>query len=231
VSGGTTGNSYGIYNTGGSTLIVNGNVTGGTTTLAHGIELVSGTLTVNGSVASSGTSTGAGIDVSGAATVTVNGDITAGQSAAGLVGVASGTIVIAGNLYGNANGTPAIYAPVWRRGTMPAVKQYRIALDGVSTYGTFYTADNSLGQAAVTDVRYGVVYAGGALTGKCRIPPPAAVALGTPVDATTGTAAVTPQQIWDKLAAELTVAGSIGERLQNAATIASVGEQLAAAIP
>jgi len=83
---------------------------------------------------------------------------------------------------------------------------------------------------AATDVRDGVSYASGALTGTCAVPAAGSVALGVPVDATTGTAALTPADVWDTLTSSLTTAGSIGERLKNSASVASTGDQLEAAL-
>ena len=62
-----------------------------------------------------------------------------------------------------------------------------------------FTADNSLGQAAITDVRFGTVYASGELTGVAYIPAAGSVALGVPVDATTGTATLTAQNVRDAI--------------------------------
>jgi hypothetical protein len=58
-----------------------------------------------------------------------------------------------------------------------------------------FTADNSLGQAAITDVRFGTVYASGALTGVAYIPAASSVAFGVPVDNTTGTATLTAADV------------------------------------
>jgi hypothetical protein len=53
-----------------------------------------------------------------------------------------------------------------------------------------YSPGTSLGNPATTDVRDGVTYADGALTGSLIIPPTGSVALGVPVDNTTGTAMI-----------------------------------------
>jgi hypothetical protein len=58
-----------------------------------------------------------------------------------------------------------------------------------------FTADNSLGQAAITDVRFGTVYASGLLTGVAYIPSASSVAFGVPVDNTTGTATLTAADV------------------------------------
>jgi len=58
-----------------------------------------------------------------------------------------------------------------------------------------FTADNSLGQASISDVRFGTVYASGALTGVAYIPTAGSVAAGTPVDNTVGTATLTAANV------------------------------------
>jgi len=67
------------------------------------------------------------------------------------------------------------------------------------------------------------------------VPPASAVAGGVPVDNTIGTALLTAAAIkdavWGALTAELNASGSIGQRLKNTATVASVGDQLAAMNP
>ena len=50
---------------------------------------------------------------------------------------------------------------------------------------------------AASNVRSGVSYASGALTGSCAVPAAGSVALGVPVDNTTGTAALTPAAVWE----------------------------------
>jgi hypothetical protein len=87
---------------------------------------------------------------------------------------------------------------------------------------------------AATDVRDGVSYASGALTGSCKVPAAASVAFGVPVDATTGTAFLSQSDVlaavWGAATSSLTTAGSIGERLKNASTVATNSDQLAAAL-
>lgn len=80
---------------------------------------------------------------------------------------------------------------------------------------------------SASNVRSGLVYNGGNSTGTLAVPAAGSVALGVAVDATTGTAALTPAAVWDYLTASATTASSMGERLKNAATVASVGQALA----
>jgi len=55
---------------------------------------------------------------------------------------------------------------------------------------TIYSPGAALGNPAVTDVRNGTTYASGALTGTLKVPPASSVAVGVPVDNTTGTAII-----------------------------------------
>jgi hypothetical protein len=79
-----------------------------------------------------------------------------------------------------------------------------------------------------SDVRFGVTYESGAKTGTAYIPAAASVGFGVPVDNTTGTAALTPASVWDAATSSLTTSGSIGERLKNASTVDTTGDQFAA---
>jgi hypothetical protein len=78
------------------------------------------------------------------------------------------------------------------------------------------------------NVRDGVSYALNTLTGTLKVPAAGSVALGVPVDNTTGTAVLTSQAVWDYATSSLTTSGSIGERLKNASTVDTTGDQLAA---
>ena len=124
-------------------------------------------------------------------------------------------------------------APEWG---FPLRGRTRYALAGTTdSYVEMFTADNAtFGQPAISNVRAGVVYGGGILTGTCAVPAAGSVALGVPVDNTTGTAILTQANVqsavWNTLTSSLTTAGSIGERLKNAATVATTGEQLATAL-
>lgn len=83
---------------------------------------------------------------------------------------------------------------------------------------------------AASDVRLGVAYNSGTQVGTLAVPLASQVAVGVAVGNTTGTAALTPAAVWDAATSGMNAAGSIGERLKNAATIASTGQQLADAL-
>ena len=78
------------------------------------------------------------------------------------------------------------------------------------------------------NVRTGVVYASGTQTGTLAMPAAGSVAFGVPVDNTTGTALLSPSDVWNAATSAMTTAGSIGERLKNASTVDTTGDQLAA---
>jgi hypothetical protein len=79
-----------------------------------------------------------------------------------------------------------------------------------------------------TNVRSGIVYSAGNLSGTMIVPNQNSVAYGVPVDSGVGTAILRPQDVWDYMRINITGSGSIGERLKNSATISSVGDQIAA---
>jgi len=79
---------------------------------------------------------------------------------------------------------------------------------------------------SINNVRYGVTYASGSLTGTMRVPSPANVRLGVGVDNTVGTAVLTVGDIWNYATNNMTISGSIGDRLKNSATVASTGDQI-----
>jgi len=78
------------------------------------------------------------------------------------------------------------------------------------------------------NVRDGVVYALGSLTGTLKVPSPNSVAFGVPTDDTTGLAVLTPEDVWNAQTSAMNTAGSIGNRLKNTATVDSTGDQIAA---
>lgn len=88
--------------------------------------------------------------------------------------------------------------------------------------------DTIVDSPSASNVRFGTTYALGTQTGTLRVPSPNSVAFGVLTDNTTGTAVLTPQAVWDYATSSLTTSGSIGERLKNASTVDTTGDQLAA---
>jgi hypothetical protein len=94
---------------------------------------------------------------------------------------------------------------------------------------TRFLSPDTLGDSPVpTNVRDGVSYALGTLTGTLKVPSPDSVAKGVPTDNTVGNAVLTPDAVWNYATANLTDANSIGARLKNVSTLETTGEQLEA---
>jgi hypothetical protein len=167
-----------------------------------------------------------------AATISVTGIITAGtgspaiySSFALVSGYGSGTFVrVSGNVVNSTNNL-AIVAPRITIDTNTSTWLYQISTGGNRT---LYAAGVALGNPAITNVRLGTTYgASGELTGELAMPIPATVLLGVLTDNTAGTLLMTPADFWNYLIASGFTADSIGDRLQNAATVATTGGQIA----
>jgi len=189
-------NSHGIRNTSGGSITTTGcTITGAATGGGYGIHNTStGSLVLNSSTINANVL--AGVFNASTGSITSSGDITATNSAHGISSTnASAVVIVSGSLISAANGTVAVYSPKFRMSPAPLVAKTRYALNGTSTYVDMFTADNSLGQASVADVRSGTVYASGNLTGTCAVPAASSVASGVPVGSTTGTATLTAADV------------------------------------
>jgi hypothetical protein len=209
------------------------NITGNTTAATSAAAFLTGSVnyTQIGNVNASTTQV-AIYNNTAAATISVTGIITAGTgapaiySAFGLTsGYGSGTFVkVSGNVV-NTNNVMAIVAPRVTIDTATSSWLFQISTGGNRT---LYAAGVALGNPAITDVRLGTVYgASNELTGTLIVPSPSNVLQGVGTDATVGTLLMTPQQFWDHLISTGFAANSIGDRLQNASTVATTGGQIA----
>ena len=203
VVGGSGGASSGVNNTSNGAVNITGNVTGGSA--AQGV---------------SNTSTGL---------ITIVGNVTPGASQLA-VSSTTATVRISGSFIYGIDGFAPVSAPRIILNTTPTLAKTRYALNGAGTYVDMFTTDNSFGQASISDVRFGTVYASGTLTGTLRVPSPSSVAYGVLTDNTSGTAVLTPSAIFDTLTSTMTTSGSIGERLANASTVAVTGQQITNAL-
>lgn len=77
------------------------------------------------------------------------------------------------------------------------------------------------------NVRNGVTYALGSQTGTLKVPLPSQVSKGIQTDNTVGTAALTPEDVWNALTSTMNTPGSIGNRLKNTSTVETTGDQIA----
>jgi hypothetical protein len=246
VTGGGGNLAYGVNNSSLGTLSITGNILGAS---APGVNNL-GTATINGNV--TGGAGGAGLINS--LTATVTGTATGGAGAAGItnsgtINASSGNLVVKGNAFGvgatvtaqyglvNTNvayvqsveygdlGMSPVSGAVWL--TDVASNQSIMYRSGLSKKTLVDAASTASYVPAVSDVRLGTVYNSTNNTGTCAIPAAGSVALGVAVDATAGTAALTPAAVWAYLTASATTSGSMGERLKNAGTVATIGQQIA----
>ena len=91
---------------------------------------------------------------------------------------------------------------------------------------TFVTPDVNVDLPSISDVRSGTIYGSGNYTGTLAVPLPSQVALGIATDNTTGTGVLSASDVWSEQVSSITTPGSIGERLKNASTVESTGDQL-----
>jgi hypothetical protein len=209
------------------------NITGNTTAnLAPAVYLNSSVnYTQIGNVNAS-TTQAAILNNSAAATISVTGIITAGTGAPAIhsliaisSGYGSGTFVkVSGNVVNNSN-VMAIVAPRITIDVNTASWLFQISTGGNRT---LYADGVALGNPAITDVRLGTVYGvSGGFTGTLIVPSPSNVLQGVGTDATVGTLLMTPADFWNYLISSGFTANSIGDRLQNASTVATTGGQIA----
>lgn len=91
---------------------------------------------------------------------------------------------------------------------------------------TLYSAISVVDLPSEEDVRLGTEYGNQNYTGTLAVPLPSQVSLGIATDDTTGTAVLSASDVWSEQISNITTSGSIGERLKNASTVESTGDQL-----
>ena len=182
---GTTGHCI-INVTSLCTINVIGNITGQD---ANGINSnQNSTINITGTL---NTNNNSAISLTGGSTITnITGTILASNNANGIKSTgASSVVTVSTPCFNASNGRMAVFAPTIKL-LNSGSSQWQFATDVVATDKTLYSAGTALGNPAVTDVRNGVTYADGALTGSLIIPPSGSVALGVPVDDGVGTAMI-----------------------------------------
>jgi hypothetical protein len=210
------------------------NITGNTTGAASPAIYLPGAVAYTQIGNVNGSTTQAAIfNITTASTISVTGIITAGTGAPAIYssfaltsGYGSGTFVkVSGNVVNNSN-IMAIVAPRVTIDTNTSSWLFQISTGGNRT---LYADGVALGNPAITDVRLGTVYGvSGGLTGTLIVPSPSNVLQGVGTDATVGTLLMTPADFWNYLISSGFTANSIGDRLQNASTVATTGGQIAA---
>jgi hypothetical protein len=205
-------NGVGISTSSTFNMVINGTVTAGSSNNNHTMSLGgAANITINGIVEGniSGASTGASSITSNSvlSIVTINGICQGGSST--YVGVStSGTCIVNGIMKSNSSEAVAGGGLFYLNGSMDSLNGVNAApvrrlywnvtggkLDITSTdtitTNTLYPPGTALGNPTPSDVRDGTTYADGALTGTLKVPPSSSVAVGVPVDNTTGTAIIT----------------------------------------
>ena len=230
-----TGNNAGtVRNAGTGNLTVTGIVYGnGGGNRGHGIQNTStGQVNVIGQTIGR---TFAAVDSSTAGTISVQGNMIADSRGGAAIASsnAAANVRVSGNIINAPNGIAAVYAASYTVNPVPYQTYIRYANNGTGVgsdaYLYHYTTDSlsAFSIPPLSAVRAGLQYANNTLTGTCQIPATSAVTFGAPVDNTTGTAALTSNNLFDVSVASLTATNSLGERLKNSATVESVGKIIA----
>lgn len=196
VTGGSGGiNTGGIYNSSAGSVFVTGTVTGGTvSTTAAGIESADGTINVIGTCQAS--------SINSAIETTATKTLLTGP----LINSGSKTAIYCDRIYLYKSSTTS----------------YTLGLSGSSNNIILYSTDQ-IKVPTQNNVRYGVSYGvSNEFTGSMQIPHPNSVSYGVLVDNTTGSAVTTATDVWNYAITSLTSSNSIGQRLANAASSASV---------
>ena len=203
------------------------------------ISVSAGTVNIYGTVYATPLSVSPAILMNGAgATVTVN-KIKAGLNCPAVAGTA-GTFKCYAAEAGDSGYAAAHYPVIFldrsaSSGTGSTANTY-VMFRGSTTKRTLVDPSTAYSfMPAVTDVRSGTSYntsgsaynSTGTLTGTCVIPATSSVSSGTAVDATVGSAALTPAIFYAYLTSNSLTSGSFGERFANAATTNTTGQQIA----
>jgi hypothetical protein len=227
ILGTSTGNmQVGILAGAAGTLNYNGPVIGNNNA---GIGVAAGAYTVNitGSVSPRGAA--AGITSTAASTINVYGPITSNNSAPGLSSTAtSATVRVSGPLIASQNNINPIFSPKIQL-ISTSTPTYTLETDTFPKDVTFYDTAFTSSLPAQSDIRSGSLYGGtNQFSGSMIVPPTGSVRYGVPVDNTTGSAILTPQDILTYAVSSLTGSNSIGARLQNIATVQTTAATIAA---
>ena len=169
-----------------------------------------------------------GIQSTGASTIRVTGSIYSSNAAPGISSTSTAaTVTVSGPLISE-NGYNAIYSPKIQlmsgSNTVYTLQQDAINQD-ITLYDTSYTSSLPL----QSNVRSGSIYGGlNEFSGSMVVPLPTNVRYGVPVDNTTGSATLSPQDIFNFATQNLTGSNTIGERLKNISTVQTVAATIAA---
>jgi hypothetical protein len=253
ITGGTATNMPAIRYDGSGTVSITGNCIGGTAAGAQAINHnTNASLTITGNVTGGSNSTAYGLNNVLGANINITGQCIGGVAAAGAFNTTTGSITATravGNGFGpgsvgltaapgianSALGVVTIeqleYGSLGQSPTTGTGIRLKKANTNVAVFNycdtagakTLIDATQNAAMPAASNVRSGVSYASGALTGSCAVPAAGSVSLGVPVDAGFGTAVLTPAAIRAELATELgRIDTTISSRLSPSGTLATV---------
>jgi hypothetical protein len=225
VTGASGASATGANNASTGTITITGNVTGASGASATGANNAStGTITITGIGTGGTVSTASGVNNTSTGTVNLQrakgtaygpGNTSGLAAAVGALNAGLGVIQIEELEYGEYGMSPASGTGI----RLKKVSTNAAVFNYVDAGAAKTLVDATTGQMpAVTDVRNGVSYASGALSGSCAVPAAGSVALGVPVDATTGTAVLTPEAVWGHASRTITEGGITAADVWSAAT-------------
>ncbi len=216
-----------LWTTGNSTVFLNGSVIGGNSAGAYGILNIStGTVFVSGS--SIGGLGGAGIFNNSSGTVYVTR--VKGSDSSIVPGAINnnsfGKFYVEQFEFG-AEGTSPMAGPVFLTQTANSItimKNEPLAYNNVVLFNSLSTQGL---MPPVSSVRSGVTYANNQFVGTMIVPSASSVQAGVPLDDGIGTLSFTPELFWEYPRASIKNPNTIGYRVANLATVASVGQLIA----
>ena len=130
--------------------------------------------------------------------ITINGNVTASSATVGILSTNTLAIV---NVNGNLTNTNNFMAVSSFRMTISPTASQTWTFQTSGPNRLLYTSNALSDFPAITDVRSGVTYAAGTLTGSCAIPSTSSVAFGVPVDNSTGSAIISRAQLYSDVGA------------------------------
>jgi hypothetical protein len=212
--GSTNPSGYGISNTGGGYVFVDGTVGSYSATSSNnaGVNNSNGRAEISGIVAP------AGLNVTGSASTSITGNVISTNAYGSAFSTSTTPLSVYGNIINAPNGRQAIYAPRYQVFPIASATYTRQAVNGYDSYTNYWTSNATFTYPASSDVVLGTVYSNNTLSGSMALPPASAVALGAFVGTTLGTASITLEGLLKQPAATLNTPNSIGARLKNVAT-------------
>jgi hypothetical protein len=121
----------------------------------------------------------------------------------------------------NTNGIMALWGWVRLEPTSSVVN----FMYSTNATASFTDASQSIAIPSINNVRLGTVYGGGAYTGTLVVPTASAVSYGVAVDNTTGSAILSPTDLFNAISGST---NDMAVRLKNVSTIQTTGDQIQA---